>query len=77
MPCWRQAGEDSQSRKGASYTKLQADFLANQDSLGFWTVDIHLEGRSQRSAPQKRHVTPEEARLLYTRKTERQGWGRQ
>ena len=29
---------------------------ANQDFLGFWTVDIHQEGHSQRSAPQKRHT---------------------
>ena len=40
----------------ASYTKLQADFVANQDFLGFWMVDICQEGRSQRSAPQKRHT---------------------
>ena len=26
---------------------------ANQDFLGFWTVDIRLEGRSQRSAPRR------------------------
>ena len=39
----------------ASSTKLQAGFVANQDFLGFWMVDIHREGRSQRSAPQKRH----------------------
>ena len=38
-----------------SSTKLQAGFVANQDSLEFWMVDIHQEGRSQRSAPQKRH----------------------
>ena len=39
----------------ASYTKLQADFIANQDFLGFWTVDIRREDRSLRSVPQKRH----------------------
>ena len=39
----------------ASSTKLQAGFVANQDYLGFWMVDICREGRSQRSAPQKRH----------------------
>ena len=38
----------------ASCSKLQADFIANQDFLGFWIVDIRQEGRSQRSAPQKR-----------------------
>ena len=26
----------------ASSTKLQAGFVANQDFLGFWTVNIHL-----------------------------------
>ena len=30
----------------ASSTKLQADFIANQDFLGIWTVDIRREGRS-------------------------------
>ena len=30
--------------------------VANQVFLGSWMVDIHLEGRSQRSAPQKRHT---------------------
>ena len=39
----------------ASYTKLQAGFVANQDYLGFWRVNIYREGCSQRSAPQKRH----------------------
>ena len=39
----------------ASSTKLQAGFVANQDYLGFWMVDICREGCSQRSAPQKRH----------------------
>ena len=40
----------------ASSTKLKAGFIANQDFLGFWMVDIHREGHSQRSAPQKRHT---------------------
>ena len=40
----------------APYTKLQSDFLDNQDFLGFWMVDIRREGRSQRSASQKRHT---------------------
>ena len=30
----------------ASYTKLKADFIVNQDFLGFWTVNICQEGRS-------------------------------
>ena len=59
----------------ASSTKLQAGFIANQEFLGFRMVDIHWEGRSQRSAPQKRYSTPEKAYLLYTQKTERLGWG--
>ena len=40
----------------ASATKLQAGFIANQDFLGFWMVNIHWEGHSQRSVPQKRHM---------------------
>ena len=48
-------GSNRDSRE-ASSTKLQAGFFANQDFLGFWMVDIHREGRSQRSAPQKRHL---------------------
>ena len=40
----------------ASSTKLQAGSIANQEFLGFWMVDTHWEGRSQRSAPQKRHT---------------------
>ena len=32
--------------------------VANQDFLGFWMVDIHQEGHSHRSAPQKRHRRP-------------------
>jgi len=42
--------------RDASCTKLQADSVANQDFLGFRMVDIHWEGRSQRSVPQKRHT---------------------
>jgi len=38
----------------ASFTNLQRDFVANQDFLGFWTVDICWEGHSQRSASRKR-----------------------
>ena len=44
------------SRREASSTKLQAGFIANQDFLGFWMVDIRWEGCSQRSAPQKRRT---------------------
>ena len=49
--------------------------VANQDFLGFWTVDICQEGRSQRSAPQRRH-TPEMALPLRIQETERLGPGR-
>ena len=44
------------SPRKVSYTKLQADFFDNQDLLGFWMVDKRQEGRSQRSASQKRHM---------------------
>ena len=40
----------------APSTKPQAGFIANQDLLGFWTVDIRREGCSQRSAPRKGHT---------------------
>ena len=57
IPRLRQAGEGSQSQKGAigpreASTELQADFSANQDFLGFWTVVIRREGHRQRAAPQ-------------------------
>ena len=61
IPRRSQAGEGSQSRKGAiadnrgareaSSTKLQADFVANRDFFGFWMVNILREVRSQRPAP--------------------------
>ena len=47
---------DNHGPREASSTKLQAGFIANQDCLGFWTVDIRQEGHSQRSAPEKRHT---------------------
>ena len=40
----------------ASYTKLQADIIANQDFLGFWIVNIRQKSCRQRSVPQKRHT---------------------
>ena len=52
------------SPREAVTTKLQAGFVANQDFLGFWTVNIHQEGHSQRSASQKRHT----AHLVQPRK---------
>ena len=46
----------NRSPREASSTKLQAGFVANQDVLGFWMIDIRREGHSQRSASQKRHT---------------------
>ena len=60
----RQAG-DSQSQKkrgklgsrdGIPYQTASRLSVANQVFVGSWTVDIRQEGRSQRSAPQKRHT---------------------
>ena len=63
IPLWRQAGtgqpELERGKLGpreASSTKLQAGSIANQDFLGFWTVDICWEGHSQRLAPQRIHT---------------------
>ena len=47
---------DNRRPREASSTKLQAGFVANQDFLGFWTVDIYQESCSQRSAAQKLRV---------------------
>ena len=44
-----------QPQRGIIY-QTASGLLANQDFLGFWMVDIHQAGRSQRSAPQKRHT---------------------
>ena len=56
----RQAREGSRGQlwpqRGILYQILHADFTANQDFLRFWMVDIRRESRSQRSAPQKRHM---------------------
>ena len=60
----RQAG-NSQSQKargnlsprdGIFYQTVNRLPVANQVFLGFWTVEISQEGRSQRSAPQRRHM---------------------
>ena len=40
--------------------------VANQVFLGFWAVDIHQEGHSQRSAPQRRHTALEMTLPLHT-----------
>ena len=49
------SGRGQSRPREASPTKLQAGFVANQDFLGIWKVDICRESLSQRSAPQKRH----------------------
>jgi len=51
---------DSQSWKEANSAPERQPLasrhpVANQNPLGFWMVDFCQEGRSQRSAPQKRH----------------------
>ena len=60
IPHQRQAHKVSQSQKGPITAPvrppLPAGFVANQDFLGYWMVDICWEGLSQRSAPQKRHM---------------------
>ena len=62
----RQAG-DSQSQKargnldprdGIFHQIVSRLEVAIQVFLGFWMVDIHQEGCSQRSAPQRRHMAP-------------------
>ena len=50
------ARRGNHSPREASSTKIQAGFVANQDFLGFWMVDIRWERCSQRLAPQKRHT---------------------
>ena len=56
---------DSQSRKARGKLGLRDGVLqqtvsrlpiANQVFLGFWTVDIRQEGRSQRSSPERRPI---------------------
>ena len=51
------ARRGNHSPREVSSTKMQAGFVANQDFLGFWMVDIRWEGHSQRLAPQKRHTS--------------------
>ena len=60
------------SRDRIFYQTVSRLPVANQDYLGFWTVDIHREGCSQRSTFQERHM----AHLLHTQETELLGWGR-
>ena len=43
-------------RDGIPYHTASRLPVANQVFLGSWTVDIHQEGHSQRSPPQRRHT---------------------
>ena len=43
-------------REGIPYQTANRLQFLTKDFLGFLMVDIHWEGRSQRSAPQKRHT---------------------
>ena len=46
-------------REGIPYQTSNKLPVSNQDFLRFWAVDIHWEGHSQRSAPQKlKHPAP-------------------
>ena len=75
----RQAGA-ARARKGQSQPQRSILYktasrlpFAYQGVLGFWVVDILREGRSQRSAPQKRHKAYlRRAHLLPLRKPS--GW---
>ena len=59
---WLRTGPSPTRHRGnrgpreASVIKLKAGVLANQDYLGFWMVDIHWEGRNQKSASPERHT---------------------
>ena len=55
----------------ASSTKLQTGSVANQEFLGFCTVDIRPQ--PEISSPEETHGTPQKARPLYTQKTEQLG----
>ena len=79
----RQAG-NSQSLKGRGklgprdgilYQTASRLPVANQFFLGSWTVDIHQEGRSQRSAPQKRHTVSLRRRTCCVSRKQ-SGWDR-
>ena len=46
----------TQPREGIPYQTANRLPVSDQDFLRFWMVDIHREGHSQRSAPQKRYT---------------------
>ena len=52
---WKARGKLS-PRDSIPYQTVSRLPVANQVFLGFWMVDIHQEGCSQRSAPQRRHT---------------------
>ena len=52
---WKARGKLS-PRDGILYQTASRLPVANQVFLGSWTVDIHQEGHSQRSVPQRRHT---------------------
>ena len=65
IPRWRQGAGRCQPepergklgpREGIPYETANRLPVYNQDILRFWMVDIRREGRSQRSASQKRHI---------------------
>ena len=86
IPHWRQRGRRTTARarrlgailapEMASSTKLSRLPVANQVFLGSWMVDICQEGRSLRSAPQRRHGTPKTVLSQCTWETEQPGLGR-
>ena len=45
-------------RNGILHQTVSQLLVANQIFLVSWTVGIHQEGHSQRSAPQRRHMAP-------------------
>ena len=64
------------SPREALSTKLQAGFGANQDFMGFWTINIHLRRDGDLSPPQLDTFHPVKACQLYTQKTSgREGGG--
>ena len=73
----RQAS-DSQSQKAKGNLSPRDSRLpvANQVFLGSWMVDICQEDHSLRSAPQRRHSTPETVLSRRTREIELPGLGR-
>ena len=80
IPHQRQAGEGSQSQKGAIAaperhhlpTCKQASLLTKTSWDSGWSYPL---GGSQPeiSSPEETHGTPKEVRLFYTQKTEQQG----